>query len=231
MRPGKRESSAEETSAPAKMSVRRVVTLTLLHLLGMVAAGVLIVLGALYFLDLYTHHGEAVKVPDLTGMTLEEAQTTVKSMDLTLDIVDSIYTEGEAPGVILKTTPRAGSVIKKHRTLFLTTNTISVERVRVPSVYDTSRRRAEAALRAAGFVDVTVKLVPGRYNDLAVEVLDRATGLAVPPGSELPYNTPLVLSVTSTASLDSLLDAEAARPDSTLLDDLGELSDEDLPEL
>ena len=176
-------------------------------------------------------------MPDLSGMTLSEAQTAVQSMDLDLEIVDSIYTEGMAPGVILKTTPGPGSIIKKHRTIFLTTNTTTVEQVVMPAVYDTSRRRAQAALRSAGFIDVMIKMVPGRYNDLAVEVSDRQTGQVIQPGTKLPFNTPLVLSITSTSSLDSLYDADTSAVDREVAEALRrieqaeKLDGEDLPEL
>lgn len=229
------EDRAEEKKRT--MSTGRAVRITLLNLLAMVVVGALIIVGALYLLDVYTHHGEAAKVPDLSGMTLSEAQTAVRSMDLDLEIVDSIYTEGMAPGVILKTTPGPGSIIKKHRTIFLTTNTTTVEQVVMPSVYDTSRRRAQAALRSAGFVDVTIKMVPGRYNDLAVEVSDRQTGQVIQPGTKLPFNTPLVLSVTSTSSLDSLYDADTTAVDREVAEALRRIGQaeepdgKDLPEL
>lgn len=232
-----RETEDRTKEKKRTMSTGRAVRITLLNLLAMVVVGALIIVGALYLLDVYTHHGEAVKVPDLSGLTLSEAQTSVRSMDLDLEIVDSIYTEGMAPGVILKTTPGPGSIIKKHRTIFLTTNTTIVEQVVMPAVYDTSRRRAQAALRSAGFVDVTIKMVPGRYNDLAVEVSDRQTGQVIQPGTKLPFNTPLVLSITSTSSLDSLYDADTTAVDREVAEALRRIGQaeepdgEDLPEL
>lgn len=232
-----RETEDRTEEKKRTMSTGRAVRITLLNLLAMVVVGALIIVGALYLLDVYTHHGEAVKVPDLSGMTLSEAQTAVRSMDLDLEIVDSIYTEGIAPGVILKTSPGPESIIKKHRTIFLTTNTTTVEQVVMPAVYDTSRRRAQAALRSAGFVDVTIKMVPGRYNDLAVEVSDRQTGQVIQPGTKLPFNTPLVLSITSTSSLDSLYDADTTAVDREVAEALRRIGQaeepdgEDLPEL
>ena len=232
-----RETEDRTEEKKRTMSTGRAVRITLLNLLAMVVVGALIIVGALYLLDVYTHHGEAVKVPDLSGMTLSEAQTAVRSMDLDLEIVDSIYTEGMAPGVILKTTPGPGSIIKKHRTIFLTTNTTIVEQVVMPAVYDTSRRRAQAALRSAGFVDVTIKMVPGRYNDLAVEVSDRQTGQVIQPGTKLPFNTPLVLSITSTSSLDNLYDTDTSAVDHEVAEALRRVEQaekpdgEDLPEL
>ena len=232
-----RETGDQTEEKKQAMGAGRAIGITLLNLLAMVVVGALIIVGALYLLDVYTHHGEAAKVPELSGMTLTEAQTAVRSMDLDLEVVDSIYTEGMAPGVILKTSPGPGSIIKKHRTIFLTTNTTTVEQVVMPAVYDTSRRRAQAALRSAGFVDVTIKMVPGRYNDLAVEVSDRQTGQVIQPGTKLPFNPPLVLSITSTSSLDSLYDADTTAMDREVAEALQRIGQaeepdgEDLPEL
>ena len=232
-----RETGDQTEEKKQAMGAGRAIGITLLNLLAMVVVGALIIVGALYLLDVYTHHGEAAKVPELSGMTLTEAQTAVRSMDLDLEVVDSIYTEGMAPGVILKTSPGPGSIIKKHRTIFLTTNTTTVEQVVMPAVYDTSRRRAQAALRSAGFVDVTIKMVPGRYNDLAVEVSERQTGQVIQPGTKLPFNTPLVLSITSTSSLDSLYDADTTAMDREVAEALQRIGQaeepdgEDLPEL
>ena len=92
-----RETEDRTEEKKGTMSAGRAVGITLLNLLAMVVVGALIVVGALYLLDVYTHHGEAVKVPDLSGMTREEAMNAVRSMDLDLEIVDSIYTEGLAP--------------------------------------------------------------------------------------------------------------------------------------
>lgn len=234
----KRDREEPEEEGKKKTSFGRGCGITLLNLLGMVLIGIVLVWVALLALNKYTHHGEAVRVPDLAGMSLEEATENVRPLDLTLEIVDSIYTEGMPPGAILRTSPAVGSIIKKHRTLFLTTNTTMVEQIVVPSIYDSSRRRAEAALRSAGFIDISVKAVPGRYNDLAVEVLDRTTGRVLQPGTEVPYNTPITLTVTSTTSLDSLYNADSTVVEDQIVEALREQGgteeepdDLDLPEL
>lgn len=43
------------------------------NILVMIVAVVLIVFGVMKWLDVYTRHGEAVVVPDVKGMTVDEA--------------------------------------------------------------------------------------------------------------------------------------------------------------
>ena len=44
-----------------------------INILAMIAVVVLLMFGTLKGIDIYTHHGEAVVVPDVKGMTVAEA--------------------------------------------------------------------------------------------------------------------------------------------------------------
>ena len=44
------------------------------HLLAMVAVIILLCIGVWYGLRVYTHHGEGIRIPDLTGMNSLEAR-------------------------------------------------------------------------------------------------------------------------------------------------------------
>ena len=46
----------------------------LLHLFAMAVVIVLLCVGVKYGLDLYTHHGEGIEVPELKGMTYLKAR-------------------------------------------------------------------------------------------------------------------------------------------------------------
>lgn len=51
------------------------------NILVMIVAVVLIVFGVMKWLDVYTRHGEAVVVPDVKGMTVDEASKCSAIMD------------------------------------------------------------------------------------------------------------------------------------------------------
>ena len=57
----------------------------------MVVVAVLIVVGTLKGLDIYTRHGEAVIVPDVKGMSVSEAEKMFRNHGLTCVVSDSSY--------------------------------------------------------------------------------------------------------------------------------------------
>ena len=60
-------------------------------------------------LDVYTHHGESVVVPDLSGMYVEEAELILSDIDLGYEIIDSVYIRSMKGGEIAEQAPVAGT--------------------------------------------------------------------------------------------------------------------------
>lgn len=80
-----------------------------------------VVIGVSWFwLRWYTDHGKFVSVPQLKGMTLQEAITALEDRDLEYMIVDSIYDRKAIPGSVLDQNPSAESQVKEGRQVFLT---------------------------------------------------------------------------------------------------------------
>ena len=62
-----------------------------INILAMIAVVVLLMFGTLKGIDIYTHHGEAVVVPDVKGMTVAEAGAVFDSRGLACIVSDSTY--------------------------------------------------------------------------------------------------------------------------------------------
>lgn len=99
----------------------------------------------------YTHHGEELEVPDLYGMSLEEAESKLETEQLNFTIYDSIYNPKFAPGTVLDQRPLAGAIVKRKRSLFLTINANKPEQIRFPNLIDNSFRQAYELLIINGF--------------------------------------------------------------------------------
>lgn len=192
----------------------------LVHLGLMIVLGLLLLWAAMGFLKVYTRHDAAFRMPDVRGMSQQEANQVLAKAKLYMDITDSVYVESKPAGVILETTPKAGSMIKSKRTVYVTVNTQNVKTLPVPDFSDnTSRRQAEGILRGTGFTNFTVLYVPGPYHDLVLHLKD-ASGRILMPGQRVAYNEPLTLEVASQeAYRESMLDSlilegidEAAAP-------------------
>ena len=89
----------------------------LLRLLG-VYVGVTILV--MIFLWWYTDHGQQVSVPNLSGMTVEEATTALEDLNLEVLVIDSIYDKKAKPGTVLEQSPAPEQKVKEGRSVFLT---------------------------------------------------------------------------------------------------------------
>lgn len=166
-----------------------------LNIIGMVVAIVLVVLCVLKGLDIYTHHGEAVTVPNVKGKSVLEARQILEKYELNCMVTDSDYVSTLPAGSILDYNPPAGQKVKRGRIIYLNINTLSVPLVNVPDVADNSSlRQAEARLLAAGFKISQVEQVDGekdwvygvKYNGQRLEI-----------GERVPINSTLSLMVGS----------------------------------
>ena len=135
-----------------------------INIIAMVVVAVLIVVGTLKGLDIYTRHGEAVIVPDVKGMSVSEAEKMFRNHGLTCVVSDSSYVKNKPSGIILDLNPSVGQKVKEGRTIYLTINTLSTPLSVVPDVADNSSvRQAQAKLIAAGF-----KLTENRMTECSL---------------------------------------------------------------
>jgi eukaryotic-like serine/threonine-protein kinase len=120
------------------------------HLL--LAFGGLFVLLQLIFLALrvYTRHGQALSVPNFSGLTLEESSRVADQKQLRFEVIDSVFTQGQAPGTVIAQNPSPDTKVKVNRTIFLTINAINPAKIEMPNVVDVSLRQAEAILQTNG---------------------------------------------------------------------------------
>jgi beta-lactam-binding protein with PASTA domain len=135
-----------------KKSKKRTLKVVAINLLSMLAVVVVVPSIVLLWLNCYTNHGEACRVPDVCGMQLDEAKELLRSQNLDLEIVDYKYQKGAAENEILEQRPVGASKVKKDRKIHLTLNSNKEPTMALPDVVDNcSLREAVARLRAAGF--------------------------------------------------------------------------------
>ncbi|MDR0973370.1 MAG: PASTA domain-containing protein [Prevotellaceae bacterium] len=175
----------------------------------LVVVGVIIGV-AFHWMDDYTRHGQALSVPNVKGMSLNEADQALREAGLSAVVADSTYVKTEPAGCVLEQNPRGAQHVKRGRMVYLTLNTRNVPMKIVPNVADNSSlRQAEAQLIAAGFRLTEPHLIPGEL-DWVYGVERDSTELEV--GARVPEGTILTLVVgdggrlmeTDSLSIDSL---------------------------
>jgi eukaryotic-like serine/threonine-protein kinase len=140
---------------------RFLLTKQFLRHLGLAAALTLILLlGILLWLKIYTHHGKTIVVPDLTGLTVEEVDDVTSSRHLRFEVIDSVFSMEMPRGTVIKQNPNPTSRVKKNRKIFLTMNAVNPEMVSMPQLIGLSFRQARLALQNAGLVQGSITYKP-----------------------------------------------------------------------
>jgi eukaryotic-like serine/threonine-protein kinase len=102
------------------------------------------------FLRIYTHHGKSIPVPDFKGLTQERAIELAHENDMEISISDSIFMDYLPKGCILDQNPKPGVRVKRHRTIFVTTNALNQIKVEMPQIVGLSYRQGKATLEMRG---------------------------------------------------------------------------------
>ena len=102
-------------------------------------------------LSLGTRHGMRLKVPDFTGLTLNDAEFYASQRGLHLIVNDSLYVPAYPGGMVLEQLPKGGVNVKKGRKIYITINSFAQKKVPMPYVAGRSLRQAKNMLEGAGF--------------------------------------------------------------------------------
>lgn len=122
------------------------------NLLLMIAVLIAIPAFAFNLLGMYTHHGEQIEVPDVRTMSMKRAKTVLERYGFQVVISDSIETKEVRPGAVIDQTPKAGSIIKSGRIIYLTTRCENEVLIEIPKlVGEHTLREAKVILSNLGF--------------------------------------------------------------------------------
>ncbi len=116
-----------------------------------IAVGLVSVIAIIYFyiyLPNVTNHGKSIPVPDLTGLTMEEAEKRLAEKTLRIAVNDSAYLEDADPLSILKQFPKTGEEVKENRTIYVSINRTTPTTLPVPDLVDRSLINAEVVLKS-----------------------------------------------------------------------------------
>lgn len=175
------------------------------YTISVVAA--IVILFALYnitfsWLKSYTNHNQEIVVPDLNGMTSNEAALLLEKQSLKCEVVDSVFMKGKELGAIVEQTPKAGEKIKADRTVYLIVNSSAIRKVMLPDVHEFSLRQAESMINSVGLKVDSVVYIPNEYKDLVQYV--KQNRLEVKAGTRIPEGSSVTLYVGKGLSNETL---------------------------
>lgn len=98
----------------------------------------------------YTNYNEGVTVPDVSKITLEEAESLLSSYGLRFEIAERRSNAAFPADYVIDQSPEPANIVKPNRKVYLTVNTEVKPTVEVPKVVDLNLRNAELQLQNYG---------------------------------------------------------------------------------
>ena len=173
----------------------------LCHIALMFIVGILLLLCLYLGLRWGTRHGDVIDVPNLIGMSEDDARRTLENLDLQIVIADSVFDADIPGGTVMDQLPRTSDVrtvtVKPDRKIYVTINAYNRRMMRVPNVEQLSLVQALNQLERSGFVvDKLVYEVDAISTDFVTRV--KIGNRTIKPSSsvDMPYGTGVTLHVT-----------------------------------
>ena len=135
------------------------------NLMAMVVVVALLCVGVKYGIDLYTHHGEAIAIPDIRHKSFADAQRILDDAGLEIEVTDTGYVKNLPPDCVLEQSPGPGEKVKTGHVIYVTINAGHTPTITIPDVIDNSSlREAMAKLTAMGFKLGPPQYIPGEED-------------------------------------------------------------------
>lgn len=174
--------------------------LFLLNLLGIFVFLVVVIFGVLYWLRIYTHHGQQLVLPDYVDTHIAEAKVDAQKNSFDIIVSDSVHIVGQPGGIIQTQNPPGGAIVKEKRKIYVRVTKYLADQVDLTGItlYGQSFPMKKAFLERKG---VKTNVI-GRRNDngtdnIILEVSQngktlissskKADGLKIDKGSTLDF--------------------------------------------
>src|SRR5271154_3405636 len=128
---------------------------TLLGALAMLAVG----LFSAFLAMRLAIHGREVEVPNLAGLTVQEAISQTSQAGLTLDVENRFYSTVTPSGRVLSQSPSPGSKVRRQWAVRIT-ESLGPQRVSVPNVIGMTERAATITIRRLALELGTIAYIP-----------------------------------------------------------------------
>lgn len=150
---------------------------------------------------IFTKHGEQKVVPSVENMTYTNAVKTLHEAGFNVDIRDSVFRDDVNPGYVIEQFPKARSIVKPGRKIFLYINAVHPKEVIVDDSNNDSEnalkgwsyRQAMSRLNELGFKNIHTETVRGE-DDRIVKIT--ANGRLVRPMERIPVNARMVVYIS-----------------------------------
>jgi beta-lactam-binding protein with PASTA domain len=172
----------------------------------------------MYWLGFTTNHGQEIAVPNLSKLTLEQAEEKLNDLDLDYELLDTVDYNPEYPKfTVVQQEPHAGAKVKENRVIYLKINASEYTKIRVPELVQKTYRQAVPTLAALDLQVGDTIYIPNIAKDMILEM--RVNGVKIKAGDKVLKTTKIDL-VLGDGKIGFEEESGLIEQDSTLIDSL-----------
>lgn len=159
----------------------------------LVAVGILLFLVIGFFVSLgsLTLHDKTIRVPQVTGLSVSQAEKLLESQGFTVSVQDSVYIDTAAPLAVVRQSPDWDELVKLHRTVYLTINRAIPPLIDMPDLRGFSFRSAAMYLESIGLKVGDTTYTPDIARNAVKEQL--LNGKPIVAGTKVQLSTAISL--------------------------------------
>ena len=125
----------------------------------------------MFWISFTTNHGEEIIVPDLSKMTLEQAEDKLDELNLDYELLDTVDYNAAYPKLsVVQQDPDPGAKVKQNRVIYLKINSSTYSKVRIPDLIQKTYRQAVPTLLALGLEVGDTTYIPNLAKDMVLEM-------------------------------------------------------------
>lgn len=125
----------------------------------------------MYWISFTTNHGEEITVPNLSKLTLEQAEEKLDELNLDYELLDTVDYNPDFPKLsVVNQDPKPGSKVKQNRVIYVKINAQEYAKVRLPDLIQKTYRQAVPTLNALGLTVGDTTYIPNLAKDMVLEM-------------------------------------------------------------
>lgn len=182
----------------------------LIHFGLICSISILIGLGVLWYLKIYTNHdSDLIEVTDLSGKDSNDALKYLENIGLEGEVTDTVYKDGVEKLAVINQNPAPGMMVKPGRKIYLVININSIPMVSVPDLANKSSLSQarniliRKHLKLGKLTEQISSFVKSKNDQPILAQYYPGTDKPIKPGTMVERNSLIDLVVGISGSIDS----------------------------
>lgn len=182
----------------------------LIHFGLICSVSILIGLGVLWYLKIYTNHdSDLIEVTDLSGKDSNDALKYLENIGLEGEVTDTVYKDGVEKLAVINQNPAPGMMVKPGRKVYLVININSIPMVSVPDLANKSSLSqarnvlTRKHLKLGKLTEQISSFVKSKNDQPILAQYYPGTDKPIKPGTMVERNSLIDLVVGISGSIDS----------------------------